>query len=104
MDLTAESEVNVENMKNNYKLLVPEHHKYHKQFKLYFDNISGGNIKNGLYERFFFDLLLDTPRCEHCMAPLQNNNNGIKNHINYYHFDIDISLDKYSYLDVHKYM
>lgn len=30
VDLTAESEVNVENMKSNYKVLVPDHHKYHK--------------------------------------------------------------------------
>lgn len=38
------------------------------------------------------------------MAPLQNINNGIKQHINYYHYDIDISLEKYSYLDIHRYM
>jgi hypothetical protein len=104
IDLTFESEINVDLMKKNFLDLVPDSHKYYKQFKLYFENISDGAIKSGVYERFFFDLLLDSPRCEHCMAPLQNNNNGIKNHINYYHFDIDISLEKYSYLDIHRYM
>ena len=91
-------------MKRNYRLLVPSSHLYFKQFKNYFENISEGNIKNGVYERHFFDLLLDSPRCEHCLAPLQNSNNFIKNHINYYHFDINLELDKYSYLDIHKYL
>lgn len=83
---------------------MPDNHKYVKQFKMYWDNINDGNIKNGIYERHFFDLLLESPRCEHCGCPLQNNNNFIKNHINYYHFDIQLENSKYSYLDVHRYL
>ena len=48
--------------------------------------------------------MLDFPRCEHCLAPLENNNEAIKNHIDFYHFEVRIQMDKYSYLDVHKYI
>jgi len=85
-------------------VLVPSDHKYYKQMKHIYLNIENGTIKPNTYERFFFNLLLDSPRCEHCLAPLENNNNQIKNHINYYHFDIRIQTEKYSYLDLHKYM
>ena len=88
----------------NFKILVPDDHKYIKQFRHYFQNIEDGNAKAQSYERFLFDLLLDSPRCEHCLAPLENNNVYIKNHINYYHFDIKIQMERYSYLDMHKYI
>jgi hypothetical protein len=35
---------------------------------------------------------------------LENNNEAIKNHIDFYHFEVRIQMDKYSYLDVHKYI
>jgi len=104
IDLTLEADVDVDLMKNTFKQLVPEDHKYFKQYTTFYESICSGTMKNNIYERFFFDLLQNSPRCEHCMSPLQNNNNGIKNHINYYHYDIDLSLDKYSYLDIHRYM
>jgi hypothetical protein len=58
--------------------------------RLIFSNIQNANIKPNTYERYFFNLLLDSPRCEHCLAPLENNNESIKNHVNFYHFDIRI--------------
>ena len=90
VDLTNENDFNIKELQVNFKILVPEDHKYIKQFTHYFKNIEDGNAKAQSYERFLFDLLLDSPRCEHCLAPLENNNVSIKNHINYYHFDIKI--------------
>ncbi len=85
-------------------MLCPPEHKFYKQYDIYFNNICKGDTKPSHYERFLFDLLLDSPRCEHCLAPLENNNIAIKNHINYYHYDIRIQMEKYSYLDLHKYI
>lgn len=104
IDLTSDKEVQIEELKINYNILVPPDHKYAKQYKIYYDNITKGSIKAVQYERFFLDLLLDGPRCEHCLCPLENSNEAIKHHVSYYHHEIKIHEDKYSYLDVHKYI
>ena len=61
-------------LKINFQVLVPTDHKYYKQMKHIYQMIEDGNIKPQTYERFFFNLLLDSPRCEHCLAPLDNSN------------------------------
>ena len=90
IDYTNDIELDVKEIKINFRVLVPLDHKFIKQFNTYFDFINDGKFKIHDYERFLFNLLLDNPRCEHCLAPLQNNTDAIKDHINYYHFDIKI--------------
>ena len=86
IDLTNDKEQDVHEIKINFRAS----HRFYKQFNQFFDNINEGRFKNYDYERFLFNLLLDTPRCEHCLAPLENNNEVIKQHIDYYHFGIKI--------------
>ena len=83
---------------------MPENHKYFKYMRAIYSNIEEARIKPNTYERFFFNLLLDNPRCSICLAPLENSNEAIKDHIETYHNQIRIQLDRYSYLDVHKYI
>ena len=90
VDLTNENSFDVQECKVNFSVLFPSDHRFKREFQKFFNNITEGHVKKNEYEHYLFNLLLDTPRCEHCLAPMENNNDLIKEHINYYHFDIKI--------------